>query len=245
MLNLANLLAGARPQRSTFDSGGREITLERSLPSGPGPHPAVLLLHGSDGLAASGPRFRLMMQALVGLGYAALLPHYFDQTGDDDIGAGSQRAATIQQSHALWQGAIAAAVAEAARLPHIDAQRIGLCGFSLGAFLAVGVAARHPEVRCVIEFCGGLPEDLVGQLHTMPPVLILHGDADFTVPVSHAYALAEALSAAGLPHEMQIYPGQGHVFSGSAERDALQRSLTFLQTHLSEPRPELSIKNAF
>ena len=168
MRNPLNFL-GARPQTSTFRGGGRAITLERALPATGGPHPAVLLLHGSDGLAGSGPRFRLMMQALAGLGYAALLPHYFDRTGDDDLGVGTNRARAIEQSFPLWRETIAEAVSEAARLPGIDPDRIGLCGFSLGAFLALGVAARQPQVRCVIEFCGGLPDDLTGQSFTLPP----------------------------------------------------------------------------
>ncbi|MBV9848548.1 MAG: dienelactone hydrolase family protein [Armatimonadetes bacterium] len=233
MLNPMNFLGGVRNHTSTFGSGGRDITLERSLPAPRGTHPAVILLHGSDGLDAAGPRFRLMMQALAGLGYAALLPHYFARTGDADLGSGSRRSEAIARSFPLWQEAIVEAVAEAARLPGIDPQRIGLCGFSLGAFLALGVAARAPQVRCVIEFCGGLPEDLVGRPFTMPSVLILHGEADATVPVAHARTLEEALRTNHVPHEAHIYPGQGHVLQGQAERDALQHCLAFLETHLA------------
>ena len=93
-------------------------------------------------------------------------------------------------------------------------------------------------VRCVIEFCGGLPADLTGRPFTLPPVLILHGAADLTVPVDHAYALKQALLSNGVPHEMHIYPGQGHILQGQAERDALQHALAFLGIHLAvRPTP--------
>ena len=134
MRSVLDLLAGARRQTSSFLSGGQAVPLEWSLPAAGGPHPAVVLLHGSDGLSASGPRFRQMMGALAGLGYASLLPHYFARTGDDDIGTGAQRAQAIAQSYPLWQEVLADTVAEAARLPGIDPARLGLCGFSLGRF---------------------------------------------------------------------------------------------------------------
>ena len=57
----------------------------------------MILLHGSDGVASSGKRFRLIMQGLAALGYAAVLPHYFDRTGDEDIGVGEQRAQSVSR----------------------------------------------------------------------------------------------------------------------------------------------------
>ena len=66
----------------------------------------------------------------------------------------------------------------------------------------------------------------------MPPVLILHGEADRTVPVARALELQQELTAKGLPHEAHLYPGQGHFLSGPAEADALQQCRAFLATHL-------------
>ena len=159
--------------------------------------PPSILLHGSDGVASSGKRFRLIMQGLAALGYAAVLPHYFDRTGDEDIGVGEQRAQSVGASFPHWQEAVTDAVGAAARLPGVDPARIALVGFSLGSFLALGAAANNSRVRCVIEFCGGLPEHLRGQVETMPPVLILHGEADRTVPVARALELQQELTAKG------------------------------------------------
>jgi carboxymethylenebutenolidase len=72
----------------------------------------------------------------------------------------------------------------------------------------------------VIDYFGFAPRSLGGRL---PPTLVLHGDADRVVPVSNAYAIQSALRARGTPHEVMIYPGEGHGFSGSAQADAAAR----------------------
>ncbi|PWY66355.1 putative acylamino-acid-releasing enzyme [Aspergillus sclerotioniger CBS 115572] len=46
----------------------------------------------------------------------------------------------------------------------------------------------------------------------VPPMLILHGEADARCHVSQAWGLRRALRCYGLPFEMVVYPSQGHVF---------------------------------
>ena len=44
----------------------------------------------------------------------------------------------------------------------------------------------------------------------LPPILTIHGDADPTVPYSHAVRLREALNGAGVPNQLHTVPGAGH-----------------------------------
>ena len=44
----------------------------------------------------------------------------------------------------------------------------------------------------------------------LPPTLILHGDADQTIPVEIARAFHRALQETGSPSELKVYPGRGH-----------------------------------
>ena len=69
------------------------------------------------------------------------------------------------------------------------------------------------------------------------PVLILHGEADTTVPVQEAYDLKELLERREQPYEIQIYPGAGHGFAGEVWRDAGLRTLNFLRRYLEAPQP--------
>jgi acetyl esterase/lipase len=44
----------------------------------------------------------------------------------------------------------------------------------------------------------------------LPPILTIHGDADPTVPYTHALRLQEALEKAGVPHQLVTIPGGKH-----------------------------------
>ncbi len=81
-----------------------------------------------------------------------------------------------------------------------------------------------------MSYFGFVPQGLgSGRL---APTLVLHGAADRIVPVSNAYALQNLLQARGVSHEVQIYPGQGHGFTGAAEADASQRITAFFRRYL-------------
>ena len=210
----------------TFACGTRTVHVERFEPPGEGPHPAVILLHGADGLDFRGKAYRGMARELAGHGFLALLLHYFDATG-------TRYAAAANPLHCLtWMQVIGGAITYAGVPPGAAGARVGLVGFSLGAYLALAVAANEERVGAVVECFGGLHDLLVPGLRRMPPVLILHGDADHLVPVAEAYKLERLLKERSLPCEMKIYPGQGHGFHGATSEDALRRALAFLEKHV-------------
>jgi carboxymethylenebutenolidase len=104
----------------------------------------------------------------------------------------------------------------------------------MGSWVSLSAAARDRRVGAVVENSGGLPlwEDF--NPARLPPVLILHGDADRVVPVGEAHRLDRVLQEAGVPHEVHIYPGAGHSFVGPDAEDALARTLAFLDAHLKQ-----------
>src|SRR5262249_35699978 len=158
-----------------------------------------------------------------------LLPHYFDKTGtqfathEDDT-----------RYFATWMKAIADAIQFAGKQPNVDDQHIGLIGYSLGAYLSLSEGSVDPRVKAVVEYFGGLPEFFARESKSLPPTLILHGEADQLVPVKEAYALEALLKIKGVPYEMKIYPQQGHGFSGSAATDSMRRTVAFLDRNLKK-----------
>ena len=61
---------------------------------------------------------------------------------------------------------------------------------------------------------------------------MLHGARDRVVPVQAATQLQGFLQARRIPHEVQIYPDQGHGFTGAAALDAAQRIAAFFTRYL-------------
>lgn len=203
---------------------GRSISLERFLPDTADSVPAVIGLHGSGGIRGG---FIEPARLLASNGFAVFVPHYFERT---DTSWADER--TIRREFPAWMATVRDTIAYAESQPGIESSRVGLLGFSLGAYLALSVAALDERVKAVVEYFGGLPEEFASGLQRMAPVLILHGEQDSVVPVAEAARLEAVLKPLNVPYEKKIYPGAGHVFSGMALIDAAQRTVSFLKKHL-------------
>lgn len=69
-----------------------------------------------------------------------------------------------------------------------------------------------------------------------PPMLLLHGTADATVPVRQSELLAAALKQAGVPHELVIVPGAPHSFHlEPRQKDLRPIVIGFFDRHLKAP----------
>lgn len=64
-----------------------------------------------------------------------------------------------------------------------------------------------------------------------PPFLIVHGDADTTVPLAQSQALLQALTALKVKAELKVVPGGNHLFRGAARPEidaAIARTFAFI-----------------
>jgi len=209
-----------------FESGGKSIRLDAHLPENPStPLPAVIALYGAGGNVSGMEQYAGVLAAQ---GFAVYLLHYFDRTGTEF--ADKQ---IIFRNFPLWMKTLWDAISFVEKQPQVDAQRIALLGFSLGAYLSLATSAIDPRVKIVVEFFGGMPKEMKLFMRRLCPVLILHGEDDATVPVEEAYNLQKLLEKKNIPYEIKIYPKVGHGFETETWKDAGQRSLQFLQKHLS------------
>ena len=218
-------------QQLGFTSEGRTISVDHFTGS-TGTAPAVVLLHGADGLN-TGHHYRLAAQVVASAGYHAFLLHYLDRTGQSRAAYSS-----IGANFPAWMQTVRDAVGFAERQAGVDPDRIGLIGTSLGGGLALAVAADEPRVRALVSYFGFLPATLRGGVARFPPTLVLHGARDAIVPVSNAREIESFLQGQGVAHEVHVYPDQAHGFSGLAQLDAAQRTATFLARHLLARAPE-------
>lgn len=112
----------------------------------------------------------------------------------------------------------------------IPAAQTVLFGFSQGTMMSLHVGPRRAEALAgIVGFSGRLvAPELIGEIKTKPPVLLVHGAMDEVVPPSSTPEAAEALRAAGFQVATHSSPGVGH---GIAP-DGLGLALRFMQDRL-------------
>ncbi len=234
---LSSLPVGAQQMvgiKSVFTSDHKSVVIGQFNPPTSGSHPAVMVVHGGGGPDGDWRKIGLF-EALTAAGYSVFVPHYFDGAG------GQWNRVDNPDQFAAWIRTLNDAAHYIGKQPDVKTNRLGLVGVSLGGYLVLGFAEevrshppplRPPEIKAVVEMYGGIPGFAESRLTTMPPVLILHGEDDDVVPVTKAYEAEQVLRKKGVSYEIKVYPHQGHGFTGDALKDANERTVSFLKTHL-------------
>jgi pimeloyl-ACP methyl ester carboxylesterase len=144
-----HLKRAPRPDRAlpraaplAFENGGARLEGTLVLPEGPGPHPAIVIVHGSGAQSRASGFYRGWGAFFARRGVAALI---YDKRG---VGAssGDFSLATFE----VLAGDVRAAVRALRGRPDVDARRIGLFGISQGGWIAPLAAARGAEVAFLI-----------------------------------------------------------------------------------------------
>ena len=203
---------GASPDTAKFSSGNKQIAYEVFGPDSTGP--ILILLHGASGPGI--PFYRQQAGYFAAKGYIVLYLHYFDATGSS---------APSDKNYAAWAQAVGDLVRECNANPSWSSRKIALMGFSLGASVALAAGSQRVPVDAIADWYGSLPDSFFEQRKGMPPLLILHGQQDSTIPIVNAQQLARLC-------EMEHYGGEGHGFSDASLKDADQRTLEFLARKL-------------
>lgn len=131
-------------ERLGFDSGGDWCAAWLTLPPTPGPHPAVVLVHG---LGATRDMMLPQYEQHFAAAGIAVLSFDYRFTGLSG-GQPRQRISIPEQCRD-----VAAAVDFLQRHPHVDAGRIGLWGTSLGGMNVVRVAGSRSDIAAAVVQC--------------------------------------------------------------------------------------------
>jgi carboxymethylenebutenolidase len=211
-----------------YRSGEANVTVECFSPAAEGKFPAVLLLHGSGGLEQStGDVFREFARGLSSEGFVVLIPHYFETTahvagkpfGPKEIPA------YLESVHDAIEFAVASGV--------VDPDRIGVVGWSLGAYIAFYRSTKDPRIKAMVSLSGSLPVEWKAKF---PPVLILQGSKDKSSPPQRLKDFQEKLKAANSPFETHVYRGVGHNLDLPTWDDVSRRTAVFFNKYL-KPQP--------
>lgn len=250
MVFLSVILIGCATTTTVTFKGSESLTLKGTLmkPKGDGPFPAVVLLHGCEGMGSAGSdSYNRWASRLKSWGYVTLQVDSFGPRGDSFICSNDelmkkyvpQRAMDAHDAQSYLAG-----------LKFVDPKRIAVMGWSHGALSTIASVSEMTGKKIIpfqasiafYPYCYKTLDDLNA------PLLILIGGLDDWCPA--------ALCSANMPkqgkakHEviMKVYQGayhnfdwpdidvifMGHVlqYNRQAESDAIMQVKEFLDRHL-------------
>jgi carboxymethylenebutenolidase len=205
-----------------------------ALPDGAGPFPGIVVIHEASGL---NDNIRGICRRFAAEGYAAL--------GVDLFGGHSRAACMARMFVGAKRGnldhygvpALKTAVGQLASLPAVDGTRIGAVGFCLGGSIVLTWACTDDRLTAIAPFYGAAPKPREA-IRRLCPVVGSWPGRDFTT--KSAGILEADLTAAGIPHDLKVYPGAKHSFfndqwrnyDSAAAADSWQRVLVFFDEHV-------------
>jgi uncharacterized protein len=146
-----------RQEDVKVENGGITLAGTLTLPTGPGPHPALVLITGSgaqnrDEEVFGFKVFKVLADHLTRAGFAVLRC--------DDRGVGGSTGSTPQSTTADFAEDALAQLKFLRGRPEIDKGRIGLLGHSEGGIVAPMAATKSPDVAFIVLMSGpALPGD--------------------------------------------------------------------------------------
>ncbi len=212
---LAFLAAGsveaeAQPRFDAQHVGGPGSHLDAELwqPNGQGPWPAVVVLHGCDGMRDN---YRVWAQRLRDWGYAALLIDSFGPRGFRNI---CSRGGLVPPSERLKDAYRGADYLRG--LSDIRPDRIGVIGFSHGGWTVLNLVLRDKMASAQGRPFAAAVAYYPGCEHPGSPLvsdtLILMGDQDDWTPVANCRRWESEARPDAHWLEMIVYSGARHAF---------------------------------
>ncbi|MEQ8859946.1 MAG: dienelactone hydrolase family protein [Pseudomonadales bacterium] len=186
-----------------------------ALPEGPGPHPAVILIHEWNGLV---DRVRATADSFAAEGYLALAADlYSGRTGSNR----DENMALVQETLAAPDRIIANLNAAVRFLDARDdtTGRVATIGWCYGGGVALSFALGSDAHEGTAIFYGRLLADPGQMQHIHHPVYGTFAKNDAGIPVEQVDAFVAALRAAGIENDVHVYDHVAHGFWLHVDRD--------------------------
>ena len=191
-----------------------------ALPSGQGPHGAVILIHEWNGVV---DRIKEMADSFADEGYVALAADlYKGKTGANrQENVALMREASADQEEIVANLNAAVAFLRAREDTNDKIATIGWC-FGGGIALSYALGGEHHEGTAI--FYGRLITDPEILKHLDHEIYGTFAGQDRGIPVSQVNEFVDTLRKVGVPNDVHIYDPVGHGFWLYVERDAETRT---------------------
>jgi dienelactone hydrolase len=214
---------GASPREDSAAS----IPIKVTKPDGPGPFPAVVILHDCSGLGPQSSHSPARWARLLHeQGYVVVIPDSFSTRGHaagvcTDDSPGRNEVNPYRRVRDAYE-----ALAYARALPYVDGAHVGVMGGSHGGSTTLATMAAWQRTQrdpgftagialypgCNARYGDWLAKGAGGVYKPIAPLLILVGEKDDWTPAEPCRQLAERAREAGYPVTVKIYPGAQHSF---------------------------------
>ncbi len=195
---------------------------------------AIVVLHGSGGLTKNYEKYKKYALSLAKNGYAVLLIDLYAETGA--AGAGSNKRFEMWET---WQKILKNGIKYLKGLPKINIDRIGVIGFSRGAWITLTTISTIPDIKVFINYYG-VGRQSINNVTSLPPTLMLYGKEDMYADSSFILSAYNILKFKSENVELILYEDAGHGFNlyinkknnKTATIDAYRNTILFLDRYL-------------
>ncbi len=171
--------------------------------AGPGPFPAVVMVHEVFGIDAA---MRAQITRLAQAGYVVLMPDLFSRGGARKCLTATFKALTAGKGQAFDDVEAAKANLHART---DTTKKIGVIGFCMGGGFALLLASRGYDASAVNY--GMMPKDLDAVLEGACPIIGSFGAKDKQL-AGATKTLQQVLTKKEIAHDIKEYPDTGHAF---------------------------------
>jgi len=230
---LGGNLRAAPPSAETvrYDSAGSKIDALLVRPSQTGKHPAILVIHDSEGLNDG---MRDVALQLAAAGFVALVPDLLSRSGGM-ANAKSVDAAVTRLSPEQTVQDLLAGIAFLESDPGVDSAKISSLGFGWGGWRSFRLAAESPNLNHAVIFYGATPVNGLENIHAS--VLANYAQYDF-FDTGNSIWTEDTLQRFGTKFTCYIYPKtfrgffdpSGAHYNADAAKLAWTRTLEFLKS---------------
>ncbi|HLE96094.1 MAG TPA: dienelactone hydrolase family protein [Candidatus Thermoplasmatota archaeon] len=174
-------------------------------PVGAGPWPGVVMIHEWWGL---NDHIRDMARLLSSEGYAVVA---VDLLGD--VATTSAEAQALTRAYNATDGVKTMRAAAAYLRDDAHALSVASLGWCFGGGQSLQLALSGEPLFATVLYYGAPVTDPARLAQIDGPVLGIFGVEDRSIPLDKVEAFDRNLTAAGVVHEIHVYPGVGHAFA--------------------------------
>jgi carboxymethylenebutenolidase len=194
-------------QAVTFSSGDGSGQGVLYLPQGPGPHPALIVIHEWWGLT---DWIKQEAAHYASDGYVTLAVDLYRGKVATDADMAHELMRGLPQDQGVRD--LTSAVAWLSQRKDVDKRRIGAVGWCMGGGYAIQLAVAAPDLKAVAVNYGALPTDKTALASIHAAVIGNFGGLDRGITPDSVHAFEAAMQTLGKPVDAKIYPDAGHAF---------------------------------